>query len=510
MSTDSKTLHGLNLDIFRINESNTSGLEEFPDNGIYIKPTNVIGRGDVTGFVLTCTNINGKSEWTDPQYLPNISSKQSVRVASVVDLDLTLPVNVVDGINLNPEDRVLVKNQILLENNGIYSRELNGLLTRSYDAELGMVSTGAYTVVTEGIVNAETIWLSPEYDSVFGDPITFVLISGIPLTPGGNNGTIQYNDGGLFGGINGLTTNGTNVLSFSDNTSAVFGGEMSIYHDGINSIIDNVGPGELLINGVGNIIIQDNLIMNESGYINQEIIGNSNSTNSVTDINLLNVNSIYVQGSILYYTTSLGIFGTINIETLSLISSITPVITNRKVKTLAKHSFVTSNGGFYITDISDPSNLIVVGNVVDANLVGSESFDVSGDHAYVGCTDRLTSVDISDPSLPTVTSSLISAPDFNGRIVDVKVYGMYAYVLSELNAFNIVSINDPSIMVIVGSVNVDTNICMAIRGTSVYIGGTDRVSVLDISDKTTPVVSSSNIDVVYNNVTDMVLTGEIL
>ena len=87
-------------------------------------------------------------------------------------------------------------------------------------------------------------------------------------TPGGSNTQLQYNNSGSFGGITGLTTDGTDFtlvgdnynvvwdksessLEFSDDAKLKFGtGEdLQIYHDGSNSYIDDAGTGSLIIGG---------------------------------------------------------------------------------------------------------------------------------------------------------------------------------------------------------------------------------------------------------------------
>ncbi len=62
-------------------------------------------------------------------------------------------------------------------------------------------------------------------------------------TPGGINSEIQYNNAGSFGGITGITTNGSTQLNFSDSASAVFGtgSDLTISHAGFSSITNSTG-----------------------------------------------------------------------------------------------------------------------------------------------------------------------------------------------------------------------------------------------------------------------------
>lgn len=148
--------------------------------GLFISPSDgVPGRPvDITGFHLVSANSQGKLEWSQESVNP--SSKESVRVASTVNI--IEPVTIVDGVTLNDGDRLLLKNQTDLTENGIYTVD-NGLLSRSYDAEVGTEATGVYTLVSEGAVNGETLWLVPENDVEFGDAISFESLkaSGVVL-----------------------------------------------------------------------------------------------------------------------------------------------------------------------------------------------------------------------------------------------------------------------------------------------------------------------------------------
>lgn len=81
--------------------------------------------------------------------------KQSVRAASVADLTLS-GAQTVDGVALIAGDRILVKDQAAAEDNGIYDVAA-GAWPRSADADNspgGEVTSGMFTFVTEGTVNA--------------------------------------------------------------------------------------------------------------------------------------------------------------------------------------------------------------------------------------------------------------------------------------------------------------------------------------------------------------------
>ncbi len=778
-------LNGLSVELLRIDESNifsTLATESTLNNGFFIKPSTLVpGRGDISGYVLKSLNENGKVEWTDPSFLPNVSAKQSARVASTVPLDLNNPVFNVDGVALNEGDRVLLKDQVDTNENGIYTVDSSNFLIRSYDAEDGMISTGAYVFITQGVTNATTVWISTEYDSVFGDPITFTQVSGGGGggTPGGLDTEVQFNNAGVFGGITGVTTSGSN-LQFTDNTSLFFGtgNDFQAVFDSSDIIFTNNGPTSSVFYQLGSDSTATNFeIQNDSGlniftgYGNQEatigsnltvggtftstnaetdittaanviysasemlngiilrdpngaprsdttdtaanivasvhdavvgssyeftvfntadanesvtllagtdvtldpngvfvmdenesrtfkvvftnvtpaseavtvysissngqgatggaggnpfevqynnagvlggisgvttngstefdfddnvvlrfgsaqelqivydttnsivtsssgdfVIDNTNTTGSTifrlgseedtTDLQIQNASSgilvqvqgdgfiqqniltnpivegtlvsasltgircVSVQGDYVFFGTSAGLFGCVNVSdpiNPTFVSSYNPVSANFDfILARAKYAFLTSliTSTFTIVNISDPSNLFTTGSITDINDLGAaQGFDISGDHAYVGASGRLTSVDISDPSVPTINSSLTSV-SFNGQIVNVVVYGTYAYCLSSTNAFNIVNIADPSTMVIVGTlsdaVNLPTNAALSIRGNYVYVGCIDRITVLNVEDKTAPVLESAFVDAALSGVASIKLSGDYL
>lgn len=86
-----------------------------------------------------------------------LDPKTSVKAATTGNVVLNGPLNV-DGISLIAGDRVLVKNQTLPEENGVYVVQ-SGAWTRSTDTDTWDELTSAYVFVEEGTVNANSGWL---------------------------------------------------------------------------------------------------------------------------------------------------------------------------------------------------------------------------------------------------------------------------------------------------------------------------------------------------------------
>lgn len=89
--------------------------------------------------------------------------KQSVRAATTTDANLSEDFeegDVIDGVTLAAEDRVLIKNQINAAENGIYTVNSSGSPTRATDADSDTeVTAGMFTFVEEGTVNADSGWV---------------------------------------------------------------------------------------------------------------------------------------------------------------------------------------------------------------------------------------------------------------------------------------------------------------------------------------------------------------
>jgi hypothetical protein len=93
--------------------------------------------------------------------IAGLSWKQEVRAATTVDGTLATAYvvgAVIDNVTLALGDRILLKNQTLGQNNGIYTVNLIGAPTRSIDANTGPELVSAACSVSEGTANADTAW----------------------------------------------------------------------------------------------------------------------------------------------------------------------------------------------------------------------------------------------------------------------------------------------------------------------------------------------------------------
>ena len=113
--------------------------------------------------------------------LQGLAPKQAVRVASHGRNVLLTGLGPVDGIDLDPGDRVLVKDYNPSYSNGIYIAD-EGHWARSDDADEDSELLRAYCTVLEGTVNAGTSWVmvTPSFlndPPSAGDTVDFVQFS---------------------------------------------------------------------------------------------------------------------------------------------------------------------------------------------------------------------------------------------------------------------------------------------------------------------------------------------
>jgi hypothetical protein len=194
--------------------------------------------------------------------------KDSVRAATLSAIMLA-GIQTVDGVQLSAGDRVLVKNQNSVSENGIYSVS-SGMWSRSEDANSNLkVTPGLFVFVEEGDSNANSGWvLSSEVPIALGQ--TAIIFS-------------QFSGAGQITAGAGLTKNGNQidavgtagrilVESDSIDISPDYEGQTSISVLGVVSVgtwrgtaveashggtgISEFSPGDILYAGENNILLR--------------------------------------------------------------------------------------------------------------------------------------------------------------------------------------------------------------------------------------------------------------
>lgn len=117
--------------------------------------------GAATGEPVTYEQMNAAVE--------GLAWKDDVRLASTVNVTVASPGSSIDGSTPATNDRILLKNQTSVPENGIYI--WNGAavpMTRALDASTFDELEGAVVTVTEGTANAGTTWRQTQVNGVIG------------------------------------------------------------------------------------------------------------------------------------------------------------------------------------------------------------------------------------------------------------------------------------------------------------------------------------------------------
>lgn len=206
---------------------------------------------------------------------------------------------VVDGYTLVAGDRILIKDQTVGTENGIYVVQAVGSPVRAEDMAVGSDASGASMFVESGTANSDSAWVctNNKGSGIVGtDVLTFVIFSRSGGIAAGNNGEFQYNNNGSLAGITTLTTNGTNValdggnFSVGDSDSINIGdaSDLSLSHNGTDSAITST-TGDLVVdntNATGSTVMRlgtdtsavDFQVQNDSGVAQFTVDGSGQTT----------------------------------------------------------------------------------------------------------------------------------------------------------------------------------------------------------------------------------------
>jgi hypothetical protein len=169
----------------------------------------------------------------------------------------------------------------------------------------------------------------------------------------------------------------------------------------------------------------------------------------------------------------------------------------------------TSEGSFSVIDLSSPASPTIVANIDNSSLSGNltdglhhaTSVAISGNYAYVTAWagERLTTINISNPTSPTVVSSIEDLTNLS-RPNDVAVQGNYAYVVNQISTgmeLAVFNVSNPAAPTLVSALTDDAvlggSYRIRIHGQFAYISGNGASSVaaIDISNPSAPRVAGS-------------------
>ena len=199
----------------------------------------------------------------------DIDYKQATRAVTVANVSLTggAPNNV-DGVNLSVNDRVLVTEQTIQSQNGVYivttlGTGSNGTWARSGDTnETGELLAGTIIMVTEGVIYADTQWklITDNPIAIGTTPLVFTQNYLANVIQAGNSNVTVYSNAAVT-----ITSGGTaNVLTVANTGIAVLGSISSTGNISANVFIGNgsqltgivfTGNVNQIVNGTSNIAI---------------------------------------------------------------------------------------------------------------------------------------------------------------------------------------------------------------------------------------------------------------
>lgn len=144
--------------------------------------------------------------------------------------------------------------------------------------------------------------------------------------------------------------------------------------------------------------------------------------------------------------------------------------------------------GFYVADISDPSNPVMIGHLPIPSSILIWDSDYQGDYAYLAASNNgLRVVDFSDPSNPFLAGS------FPGMTTGVRVRDNFAYVTASNSGLRILNITNPASITQQGSCTIPGYpYRVTVSGDYAYIANSTTnqggVNVVDISNPSAPVL----------------------
>ena len=179
-----------------------------------------------------------------------LSWKDAVRVATTENIDLAAPGPVIDGVTLVEGNRVLVKNQTVAAQNGIYALS-SGALVRTADMDEAGEFSSATVFVQEGTVFGDTGWTQiNEVTTVDTNDVAFSQFSGSAIYTFGTGLNVAGNtvSVALGAGIGQLPTSEVGLELYAPAASALI-----LTADGTTRSTDSAATLGLLLNATGGL-----------------------------------------------------------------------------------------------------------------------------------------------------------------------------------------------------------------------------------------------------------------
>lgn len=176
VNVEQLNVNNIRIDDNTISSTNTDGNIVLDPNGTGVVD---VSNARITNLAEPVNDADAATKNYVDAARSGLDVKQSVKAATVGNIDLASPPGTIDNITINEGDRVLVKEQNSALENGIYVLTSGSLVRASDFDENFEVSGGAFTFVEQGDVNSDTgfVVTSDGQLQVGTDPITWTLFS---------------------------------------------------------------------------------------------------------------------------------------------------------------------------------------------------------------------------------------------------------------------------------------------------------------------------------------------
>ena len=257
-----------------------------------------------------------------------------------------------------------------------------------------------------------------------------------------------------------------------------------------------------------------------SGYVTVIDVTTKSSPTYVTQVTtgLSNSQRVSISGSYLYAGGS-------NFTSYDIAAPAAPVYRStvalpaiaQGISISGTNAFVGTTGGSTVmaavnittpTALTFTSSVGMVGdydNVTDSSEIGNYSLAISP------TATKLTITNLTTPSSPTISSTLVDATRFGGAVSVDAESTSYAYVLSSAY-FSVVNISTPTAPVVSGSINDATNFASPIEvvapgGSYAYALTAGKFVVINVVTKSAPVISTAFTHADLSGCRDLYISG---
>lgn len=321
-----------------------------------------------------------------------LSWKGAVKVASTGPLTLATGFaagQIIDGVTLVVGDRVLVKDQAVASENGIYVVTA-GAPTRALDMDIAAEFQGAAVLVQQGATQADYGYVETSLVAVVGtDTVHFnqftgssVLTPGVGLAQTGNVLSVQ-----LGAGITELATGfvGVDVYNAAGGNGAII-----LTTDGATHDVGNASKLFLLIDsGAGLEQTVTGLKISAAGVTNAMLAHPSITLNSDTG-----TSTLALGGTLQVIGTSTQGISTANAANVVTITAANASATQRGVATFNTASFDASVGGDITIKTAGVTNLQLVNSTIgfSGTTGGAQTVALGSAISVLGGTSPITTV----------------------------------------------------------------------------------------------------------------------